>query len=106
MHYYVDGITIGSNSSKVGGGFTVLDEKGNLTERPEIKGYFTNNEGELLGISYAVAKAAPGDTVFTEVRHRLGGEWEEQGAVGPVRDLRGNPRGGVREGRLGFSERA
>ena len=66
MRYFVDGFTVGSNPSRVGGGFTVVDENNNLIERREVRRYFTNNEGELLGISFAVHLAQPGDEVITD----------------------------------------
>lgn len=66
MIYYVDGFTIGGNPSRIGGGFTVLDQAGNLIERREVRRYFTNNEGELLGIAYAISKAEPADEIRTD----------------------------------------
>lgn len=66
MIYYVDGFTVGSNPSPRGGGFTVLDQDGNLIERREVRRYFTCNEGELLGIAFAVSKAQPGDEIRTD----------------------------------------
>src|SRR5579883_3077846 len=77
MVYYVDGFTFGSNPSRVGGGFTVLDENGGLIERREVRRYFTNNEGELLGIAYAVSKAQPGDEVRTD--SQCGVAWVKNG---------------------------
>lgn len=66
MIYFVDGFTFQKNPSPIGGGFTVLDQAGNLIERCEVRRYFTNNEGELLGIAYAVSKAEPGDEIRTD----------------------------------------
>ena len=55
MKYYTDGFTIQSNPSIIGGGFTVVDELGKLIKREEIlKEWFTNNEGELLGVLYVL----------------------------------------------------
>lgn len=66
MIYYVDGFTIGRNPSRQGGGFTVVDENGELIHRQEYRRYFTNNEGELRGVQYACEDAEEGSIVATD----------------------------------------
>ena len=58
MKYYSDGFTNGSNPSKTGGGYSIVDENNTLLvlEKIEKKG-FTNNEAELLGLFLALTIA-------------------------------------------------
>lgn len=65
--YYTDGYMIGGNPSKIGGGYTIVDENNNLIERKEIiQVNFTNNEAEILGILNAMKLAEYEDTVSTD----------------------------------------
>lgn len=67
MKYYTDGFVRGSNPSKYGGGFTIVDENNNLIRREEIEQVgFTNNEGEMLGIIYACTIALLRDVISTD----------------------------------------
>lgn len=67
MTYHTDGFTIRANPSPIGGGFTVTDGAGKLIKTKEIqKAGFTNNEGELRGIYYALTIASEGDTIVTD----------------------------------------
>lgn len=67
MKYFTDGWMIGTNPSKIGGGFTVIDEKGELVIREEIrKEGFTNNEAEIRGIKFALEYADEGDSISTD----------------------------------------
>lgn len=72
MKYYADCYVYGGNPSDKGGGFTVTDEKGNLLHQEELlKPAFTNNEGELLGVLFAVMLASHGDTVVTDSQNTI-----------------------------------
>ena len=86
MVYYVDGFTIKSNPSKIGGGFTVVDEAGKLIHRQEYRRWFTNNEGELQGIYFAAQLAKRGDTIFTD--SQIARNWVLRGNSGGRPDLR------------------
>lgn len=67
MKYYTDGFNIRSNPSPEGGGYTVVDETGELVHREVIrKSFFTNNEGEILGILHGLQIAKNDDTVSTD----------------------------------------
>lgn len=68
MKYFTDGFLRGSkNPSPFGGGFTIVDEAGNLIERQEIiREGFTNNEAEILGILHALRICDSGDTISTD----------------------------------------
>ena len=58
MKYYTDGFQIGGNPSRIGGGYTIVDETNTLIERKVIKRFgFTNNEAEILGIAEALRLA-------------------------------------------------
>ncbi len=86
MVYHVDGFTIKSNPSKIGGGFTVVDEDGQLIHREEYRRYFTNNEGELRAIYYAAEIAGRKDTIITD--SRIARLWVIKGDSGGRPDLR------------------
>jgi ribonuclease HI len=67
MIYYTDGFTIEGNPSSVGGGYTIVDEGGNLIETKVIKKEgFTNNEAELLGVLEGLKLCKPGDKIITD----------------------------------------
>lgn len=67
---HADGFVIGPNPSKIGGGYTLVDGKGNLIHRREIKylEVFTNNDGELRGLVHAIIIAKHYDVVVTDSR--------------------------------------
>jgi ribonuclease HI len=67
MIYYTDGFTIGGNPGKVGGGYTIVDERNNLIEHVTIeKPGVTNNETELLGVLAALKLCSHGDKIITD----------------------------------------
>lgn len=67
MKIYSDGYCIGSNPSKVGGGYSIVDENNKLLETKEVfKEGFTNNEAELLGCVRAMELANIGDTIIVD----------------------------------------
>lgn len=72
MKYYSDGFTNGSNPSKTGGGYSIVDENNTLLvlEKIEKKG-FTNNEAELLGLFHALTIADRGSTISTDSKNTL-----------------------------------
>lgn len=87
MIYYVDGFTIRSNPSLIGGGFTIMNERGIIIKREERQQPgFTNNEGELLGIAHACVEAHPGDTIISD--SRIAVKWVERGKSGSRFDLK------------------
>ncbi len=67
--YYVDGYTMGFNPSNRGGGYTISDERGNLVETKNFeRSYFTNNDGEILGLVRALDICNEGDEIITDSR--------------------------------------
>lgn len=86
MIYYVDGWQMSKNPSP-GGGFTVVNEHGDLVKRHSmfVDG-FTNNHAELLAVAYAAFIAAPGDTIITDSQTAF--YWTRDGKSGPRRDLK------------------
>ena len=67
MKYYVDGFTLGNNPSSKGGGYTIVDETKKLIKRETIfKNYFTNNDGEVLGLLDCLRLAENGDIIVTD----------------------------------------
>lgn len=72
MKYYIDGFVDGSNPSPVGGGYSIVDENGELVEIEYIaKSGFTNNEAEVLGLYNALGYAESGDTISTDSQNNL-----------------------------------
>lgn len=65
---HADGFVMGKNPSPIGGGYTLVDGKGNLLYRREIRnlGSFTNNDGELRGLVHALLIAKENDIVITD----------------------------------------
>ena len=64
---YSDGYTIGSNPSRVGGGFAIIKEGGEFVcEKEILKVGMTNNEAELLGVLEATEVAEQFDTIVTD----------------------------------------
>ena len=67
MIYYSDGFTIYSNPSKFGGGYTIIDENNILIKREVIKrSWFSNNDGEFLGLLEACRLAEENDTIIVD----------------------------------------
>jgi ribonuclease HI len=72
MTYHVDGFAIADNPSPIGGGYTIIDENGELVERwYEKKKGMTNNEVELRGLFVAAAYVRTGDTIITDRSNSL-----------------------------------
>lgn len=72
MKYYIDGFVDGSNPSDTGGGYSIVDENGELVEIEYIeKRGFTNNEAEVLGLYNALCYAESGDTISTDSQNNL-----------------------------------
>ena len=71
MTYYSDGFTYGANPSKRGGGFTICDETGKVLLQKEYLRYFTNNEGELLGVLHAAMLASNLDEIITDSQNTM-----------------------------------
>ena len=76
QEYHFDGFTIGSNPSKVGGGFTIKSTDGFLFTHRILRNPilyrdqpFTNNEGELLGAIFASAMAPHGAVLVTDSKN-------------------------------------
>lgn len=67
VKYYTDGFTIRGNPSKVGGGYTIINENNEvlITENIEKVG-MTNNEAELLGVWHALHLCNEFDVVSTD----------------------------------------
>lgn len=86
MKYFTDGFNYDSNPSPKGGGFTIVDESGALVHREVInKSGFTNNEGEIRGILWALEKAENGDIISTDSLCCL--TWANKGSAKPRPDL-------------------
>ncbi len=67
MKIYSDGYCIGSNPSKTGGGYTVVDEDDKLLHHEQIeKEGLTNNETELLGCVEAMKRVEEGGIVSVD----------------------------------------
>lgn len=68
MKYYSDGFLRGpKNPSNLGGGYTIVDENGNLIKRVEVeKVRFSNNEAEILGILETMKLANDKDAISTD----------------------------------------
>ena len=67
MKYYTDGFVDGHNPSEKGGGYTILNEKGELIRQEYVeKNPFTNNEGEILGIYNTLLLSEVGDSISTD----------------------------------------
>jgi hypothetical protein len=83
---YADGFVFHRNPSPIGGGYTVVDESGNLVEREAmLKSDFTSNEAELLAIIRAVELSEHGGKVVTDSRTVQG--WITRGRSKTRRDL-------------------
>jgi ribonuclease HI len=86
MIYFVDGFVLDKNPSPRGGGFTVVNERGELIVNHTIlRPGFTNNDGELLAIGYAAFIAQPGDTIVTD--SECAAAWVASGLPKKRRDL-------------------
>lgn len=67
MKYYCDGYTLDSNPSKIGGGYSIVDESGKLIDHKVInKEGFTNNEAELEGILATLELTSDSDAISTD----------------------------------------
>lgn len=85
MKIYSDGFCIRGNPSKIGGGYSIVDENNNLLCCQEIfKEGFTNNEGELLGCIKAMELANVGDTISVDSRNTI--SWIMYSASIPRKD--------------------
>lgn len=72
MKYYIDGFVNGKNPSPFGGGYSIVDENGELVEIEYIeKSGFTNNEAEVLGLYNALGYATSGDIISTDSQNNL-----------------------------------
>lgn len=75
---YADGFNIGSNPSKIGGGYTITDGHGNIVSQKRIlKVGFTNNEGELLGVLEALELIDNFGEVYTDSTNTVA--WVKKG---------------------------
>jgi len=64
---FVDGYTIGSNPSRVGGGFVICDEDSKVIEQKKIiKPYYTNNEAEISGLVKSLELIDDLGTIYTD----------------------------------------
>lgn len=79
MKYYIDGYTTEGNPSPIGGGFSIVDKYGTLLIRfPVKKKGFTNNEAELLGLSFCLKHHCErGDTISTDSMNTI--HWVKRG---------------------------
>lgn len=67
MKYYCDGYTLLDNPSRVGGGYSIVDESGKLITHQVIKQEgFTNNDAEIQGALATLEMASEGDTISTD----------------------------------------
>lgn len=72
MKYYTDGYTLGQNPSDEGGGYSVVDENGELIAHEVIRqSHFTNNEAEIRGIEHVLKICAAGDQISTDSMNAL-----------------------------------
>jgi len=72
MKYYIDGFVDGSNPSDRGGGYSIVNENGELVEIEYVeKKGFTNNEAEVLGLYNALCYAESGDIISTDSQNNL-----------------------------------
>lgn len=92
MTYHTDGFLKGrGNPSKIGGGFTVADDKGRVVLREEYTfagmpdREISNNEAEVRGILAALKIAKPRDKVVTDSRCALA--WVSRGRAKARPDL-------------------
>lgn len=85
MKIFTDGFTIGSNPSKVGGGYIITDELGQRICRGDFSKAFTSNEAELQGIYKASQLASKGDEIYTD--SQVAKNWVQRGACKARPDL-------------------
>lgn len=86
MKYFVDGFVMGANPSKLGGGFTIVDEANRFIMRRRLmRAGFTNNDGEILGIYFALKHAAAYDTISSDSKCAIW--WAEAGRSKKRKDL-------------------
>jgi len=72
MKYYTDGFVRGKNPSPTGGGYTIVNEAGDLVCRKEILMHgFTCNEAEVLGIYECLKLCFFRDTISTDSMNSL-----------------------------------
>jgi ribonuclease HI len=83
---YSDGFNIGGNPSKIGGGYTITDELGEVVAQSQIlKVGFTNNEGELLGVLGALELIDNFGEVYTDSTNTIA--WVKKGKAKARPDL-------------------
>lgn len=71
--YFVDGFVVGANPSEIGGGFTIVDENNNFISRKMMnKKGFTNNDGEILGMYFALKHCKENDTISSDSQTAIG----------------------------------
>lgn len=71
--FFVDGFVMGANPSQIGGGFTIVDENNKFISRKMMKKVgFTNNDGEILGIYFALKHCGVGDTISSDSQTAIG----------------------------------
>jgi len=65
--YYTDGYTLLSNPSPAGGGFSIVNEYGELINHTQtFKKDFTNNEAEVTAIVHALEICKPNDIISSD----------------------------------------